>query len=323
VISDDLDLARTYIFRGWQVVPVPAGSKASTTLGWNTRSFDLQDLIAGNNIAVILGPRSGCLVDVDLDCSEALALADLYLPTTGAVFGRASKHRSHRLYIAPDATFEAFVDPSLDGKNTLVELRAQGRDGGAHQTLFPPSVADGERREWHGDVIAPAVINAREIARRVAWLAIGCLVLRHVSEHAARRPAPDLPNLLWETDHVLGRAAFGWLGQPAPDAPRRHPRPRRELSQADLDLAELVQAIPNNCGWEEWNAVGMAIFAADSSEHGLTVFDDFSAKSGKYDEHAVRERWRNYRRSPPNRTGIGKLIALALAAGWKPKDSAA
>jgi hypothetical protein len=130
--------------------------------------------------------------------------------------------------------------------------------------------------------------------------------------------------MLWEADHVLGRAAFNWLGRPAPDAPRNHPRPRRELSQADLDLAALVHAIPNSCGWEDWNAIGMAIYAVDSSEHGLTVFDDFSVRSaGKYDPHAVQERWRNYRRSPPNRTGIGKLVALALNAGWRPDEKTA
>jgi hypothetical protein len=110
---------------------------------------------------------------------------------------------------------------------------------------------------------------------------------------------------------------FDWLGLPHPDAPRPYPRPPREMSQAELDLAKLVAEIPNNCDWHEWNAIGLAIFAVDSSDHGLTVFDDFSAKSQKYDPHTVQERWRNYRRSPPNATGIGKLVALAIAAGWR------
>jgi hypothetical protein len=111
--------------------------------------------------------------------------------------------------------------------------------------------------------------------------------------------------------------AFDWLGLPDPDAPRRFPRPRLKMSRAELDLAELVAEIPNNCDWHGWNAIGLAIFAVDSSDHGLTVFDDFSAKSPKYDPPTVQERWRNYRRSPPNRTGIGKLIGLALGAGWR------
>jgi hypothetical protein len=62
----------------------------------------------------------------------------------------------------------------------------------------------------------------------------------------------------------------------------------------------------------------LAIFAASGgSGDGFIAFDDFSARSRKYHPQNVKERWRNYRRSPPNRTGIGKLITLARAAGWR------
>jgi hypothetical protein len=37
---------------------------------------------------VILGLASCGLADIDLDSPEAIELADLYLPVTGAVFGR-------------------------------------------------------------------------------------------------------------------------------------------------------------------------------------------------------------------------------------------
>jgi hypothetical protein len=49
------------------------------------------------NIGVQLGRASGGLTDVDLDCTEVLALADDFLPFTNAIFGRRSKRRSHRL----------------------------------------------------------------------------------------------------------------------------------------------------------------------------------------------------------------------------------
>jgi hypothetical protein len=42
--------------------------------------------------------------------------------------------------------------------------------------LLPPSVADGERRDWYGGTIAPAVIEAVVLRTAVTWLAIGCLV---------------------------------------------------------------------------------------------------------------------------------------------------
>jgi hypothetical protein len=163
------------------------------------------------------------------------------------------------------------------------------------------------------------VIEATMLRRATAWLAIGCLVMRYVSKTAARNPGPDLPGILWEVDSALGRRAFDWLGRPHPDAPRRYPRPRRELNRDDLDFAAMIAAIPNDFDWAGWNWMGMAIYAASGgSQDGFIAFDDLSARSPKYQPHAVAERWRNYRRSPPSRTGIGKLIALALAAGWRP-----
>jgi hypothetical protein len=321
-----LDAAAYYHNRVWAIVPVPRGEKAPIQSGWCDKRFgeDIPKWFSHNpNVAVILGPRSGDLVDIDLDCPEGIELADLYLPPTGAIFGRAGKPRSHRFYIAPDAIKEAFADP-ISGE-MLVELRAAGRSGGCHCTVVPPSVhPSGERIEWCGDAVAPTGLDARVLRRRAAWLAIACIVARYVSEQAAQRPGPDLPRVLWECDRELGRVAFRWLGQSDPDAPQRTPRPQASQHQRDLDLAEVVAAIPNNCDWETWNRVGMAIFAAAKDEgDGQVVFDDFSAKSFKYNSRTTEERWRGYRRSPPTRIGMGTLVYLARQAGWKPKRGAA
>jgi hypothetical protein len=130
-----------YAARGWALKPVP--KKRPIVKGWPDREFGPADFPDGTNIAVRLGKHSRDLVDCDLDAPEAIALAPLYLPETGAIFGRKSAPRSHWLYFAPGAHFESFADPVA--KETLVELRSDGRDGGAHITLLPPSVADGER----------------------------------------------------------------------------------------------------------------------------------------------------------------------------------
>lgn len=293
-------------------VPVPAGEKAPRCKWAELRLSAAeaeQHLARGGNLALRLDADTA---DIDLDCAEGLALADVYLLPTGAEFGRASRPRSHRLYRAPGATFGAFADP-LDG-SMLVELRA-----GMHLSLIPPSVTSGERREWHGETVEPALIDGAILRRRTAWLAIGCLVMRHVSEHAARRPADDLPDLLWEADHALGRAAYGWLGKPAPDEPRRHPKPRRLMTHDELRLAELAAPILNNSlDWHAWNKIGMALYAASGgSEEGFIAFDDVSARSPKYQPQAVRERWRNYRRSPPNRITVATLVYLARQHGWQ------
>jgi hypothetical protein len=90
------------------------------------------------------------------------------------------------------------------------------------------------------------------------------------------------------------------------------------LATDELDLAELVAAIPNSADWDGWNAMGLAIYAATGgSDHGAVIFDDWSAKSPKYNPYTAADRWRHFHRSPPSRTGIGKLVKLALQAGWR------
>jgi hypothetical protein len=109
-----------------QLVPVPPGEKAPWCRGWPDLRLShdelQQHLARDGNVAMRDGRASGDLVDVDLDCAEALVLADTYLHPTRAEFGRASKPRSHRIYIAPGAVFASFADP-LDA-TMLVELRS-------------------------------------------------------------------------------------------------------------------------------------------------------------------------------------------------------
>jgi hypothetical protein len=321
------DAAAEYRRRGWRPVPIPAGLKKPVLEGWPDLIITPAELpryfASAQNVGVRLGAASGDLVDLDLDCSEALAISDLYLPVTRAEFGRKSKPRSHRLYITRDAVKEAFADP-LDG-TMLLELRADGRQGKAHQTLFPPSIADRERREWHGDVILPRAIDAASLRRAAAWLAIGCLVMRHLSEYAARHPSRDMPRLLWEADRVLGQRAHRWLELPNPDMPRLRPKPRRTLSDAEIDLAELTAAIPNqNESWDDWVSVGLAIFAASGgSQQGAIVFEDWSAKSSKYNPYTTADKWQEFHKYPPDSTGVGKLIKMAVDAGWRSKKERA
>src|SRR5438132_994380 len=244
--------SREYHCRGWRVVPIPAGRKGPTMRDWQNFEVAGNDLPrlfgGGQNVGVILDT----LADVDIDCAEAVALADLYLPATRAMFGRPSKPKSHRLYAAPGAAYESFVDP-LNG-DTLIELRA----GSGHQTLFPPSITDGERREWYGDIIAPRLIRAEPLRLAVAWLAVGCLVARYVSPDAATQPDDDFIHLLDEINVLegyegkLGQAARRWLGVPEPEAPKPKSTPRRERKRKsdrsgrriELDLVELAEHIP-------------------------------------------------------------------------------
>ena len=114
-MNGTLNTLLSYARRGWRIVPIPSGQKRPAMEGWPTfhaKPDDVPRLFGrGENVAVILGPASGDLADIDLDCTEAIALADLYLPATGAVFGRPAMPRSHRLYIAPGTRYASFSDP--------------------------------------------------------------------------------------------------------------------------------------------------------------------------------------------------------------------
>ena len=119
-----------------------------------------------DNVGIILGEPSGWLVDVDLDCDEAIELADQYLPPTPAITGRPSAPRSHRWYIAAGATTEKAHRSAYDG-SMIVELRSTGA-----QTVVGPSVhPDGETYET-------SMLNRQPFPRR-CW--------PHASKHSRMR----------------------------------------------------------------------------------------------------------------------------------------
>ena len=100
------DMARSYIDLGWSVVPVPFRTKFPTIKAWQNleiTKIDIPKYFDGRpqNIGVLLGEKSGGLVDIDLDSPEAVKLAPYFLPKTEAIFGRHSKPASHWLYNCP------------------------------------------------------------------------------------------------------------------------------------------------------------------------------------------------------------------------------
>ncbi len=144
-MADVREQVAIYRQHGWYCVPLRPRSKSPVRNDWPNIRIESDDIkthfSAKDNVGLILGEPSGWLVDVDLDCDEALELADQYLPPTVAITGRTSAPRSHRWYVAIGATTEKHTDPS-DG-SMIVELRSTGT-----QTVVGPSVhPDGETYE--------------------------------------------------------------------------------------------------------------------------------------------------------------------------------
>jgi hypothetical protein len=196
VTATPLDIALNYIQRGWNPVPIPLRAKKPDGARWQQRVITAETAPryfngGPKNIGVMQGPSSGGLNDVDLDCPEAIALAPHILPRTDAVFGRASKRRSHYLYRTDLASklqsaTEPFKDPTrlksgdagIRKTAMLVELRTGGGSKGA-QTVFPGSVHEsGEAIEWelNGE---PAVVDGDDLLVRVRKLAAYSLLVRY------------------------------------------------------------------------------------------------------------------------------------------------
>jgi putative DNA primase/helicase len=174
-----LACAQGYIARGWSPIPLKANSKQPIGRDWNSLRIDASTApqhFNGTpcNIGILLGEPSGGLVDIDLDCPEAIALADAFLPPTDALFGRDSTGRAHRLYTAHGFKREPFTDPDAPKDSAmLVEIRGTGG-----QTMFPPSIHPcGEAVRWHSDG-DPAAMDADTLRRQVSILAASALIVR-------------------------------------------------------------------------------------------------------------------------------------------------
>ncbi len=198
--------ARDFENRGWKKVIVPFGTKGAKSTAWQN-SDPKPDVFrkGAHNIGVQLGLKSGGLIDIDLDCPQAMLLADQFFPElTDAAFGRLRQDGTHvlghRLVMCPDipekedkvrkyqlaaAAESEAVKPFGFPKGVLVELRA----GGGY-TGFPPSwypidddkPGPDEKLTWRhrgATALVPEipVMPFTEVKRRVGLLAFASLCL--------------------------------------------------------------------------------------------------------------------------------------------------
>jgi hypothetical protein len=199
-----LKAARYYDGLGLAVTPTRG--KVPLLKEWAERRLTSVEIdkhfVSGVNVGVLNGAASGGLVDVDLDYSEAIACAPIFLPTTPVVFGRPSKRRSHYEYLTEGAGLKAtqFRD---EHDEVLVEFRSSG------QTVWP--------RSWHpsGEPVTfsrPHVNGpttwptpAQKLWRQVALVAACSLIARHwpIGDHTGR--------------HTLALAYGGFFGRAGMD----------------------------------------------------------------------------------------------------------
>jgi replicative DNA helicase len=169
-----------FIRRGWSPIPIPRGEKGPVFDGWNKVRISENEVPAyfsapGLNVGIQLGAASQWLVDVDLDTREAIDLAPRFLPSTGSMFGRPGKPRSHWLYYAKGAEAIRVQQqlPTDTKRVSIVELRSDNL-----QTVFPGSVhPSGEEIVWHHEG-EPAAIDANELENAVRMLGEAAKLMR-------------------------------------------------------------------------------------------------------------------------------------------------
>jgi Bifunctional DNA primase/polymerase, N-terminal/Primase C terminal 2 (PriCT-2) len=285
-----LDAALGYVRRGWEVFPVPPGTKMGYSV--NQRGFDngkpwgktkdeaeVREYwrhLPRANIGVPMGVDSG-IFDIEVDTRSghtnlkqdgAVSLAAFEaqhgaLPATLMFVSPSGSE--HRLFRHPGGDFR--VEHSISKLGEGIDVI-----GDAFMSVVPPSTKPGVGvYRW---------INDLPVAPAPAWL----LDLVRKEERAVSDAAGE--------------------------------------SQADIASLTLAMAmIPNDgVSWDEWNRIGMALFAAaGGSADGFQLFDAWSQRSSKYDADATLEKWGKFKGCPPREIGAGTIFFTAEqnVPGWQ------
>ena len=174
--------------RNWNVIKLKSRSKFPKGEGWPKQRFvesEISHIFSeDSNVGLLLGEPSGNLIDIDLDCPEAVAAGKHFLPRTGLIFGRTSNPYSHHLYkVAGELRSFKFTRPLNNRKKNsnirkrptvILEIRSTGC-----QTMAPPSIhPGGERSQWHAYKEA-LEIEAYELKRAVTLTACCALIAQY------------------------------------------------------------------------------------------------------------------------------------------------
>jgi hypothetical protein len=239
--NNALDVALDLIRRGWKPVPVPIGGKGPVIPGWQHLDITAENVgqyfnRPNLNAGAIMGPRSGGLTDVDLDCAEAIRLAPSFLPETRSVYGRPGKRRSHYLYILTNAPEpKASIQLKDESKKMIVELRMGGGGKGA-QSIMPGSVhPSGETYEWHEDTV-PAQVTCSALKTAVTKVAVGAMMMRHLPEFGRHDVALGIGGFLaragWSPDAVGSLVATICHAKDNDERANEHARTAKEAVEA-------------------------------------------------------------------------------------------
>lgn len=169
--------------RGFIPLPLKAKVKIPLKVGWQSTSYENASAVeevfeeaassGATNVGVLLGEKSGNLVDVDLDHPKTSRVKNLLLPPTSAISGRDGRPGTHYWYIAEEGTLPGTRRYKLHDQGTVtIELRSTG----AQTAIAPSTHPSGDTYRWEADAwggeAGPAVVNGRKLAVQVALMGL-------------------------------------------------------------------------------------------------------------------------------------------------------
>jgi hypothetical protein len=273
-----LDAALDYVSQGWEIFPIPPGTKAGYSIA--KRGFDNERpwgktrdeaevreywrRLPRANIGVAMGVVSGIF---DVECDTKAGHANLKQNGEASLAKLEARHGKlpdTLMFVSPSGSVHRlFKHPGGDFKvEHSVSKLGEGIDviGDGFMSVVPPSLKPDEGRyQWLNDV---------PVADAPAWL----LNLVHKEKSAQRH---------YESDAEL---------------------PSRDT--VELCLALLPNDDPN---YDFWKDVGMAIWASTAGD-GLDLFHAWSRKWEGYDANDTDLAWRQIEGSPPERYGPRAII---------------
>ena len=222
ILERRAQLERTYnVIRTYGLTPVRirAGQKAPTS-DWDPRKHPVPEnvikSIGDDNIAVHMYNR---VVDVDVDTFDPMVghALDLCLPASSLTWGRASKPRSHRLYVLDKEFSREPFAPVLrvikaleaEGTSLSVEVRGGARSAG-FVSVLPGSVhPSGELYTWDSLDTSVSVINvsAEELVSSVRMAAAAALIARYWVSGIRNDMSLALSGALWRMYSIEVSAA--------------------------------------------------------------------------------------------------------------------
>lgn len=260
---------------GYNVVPIPAGSKGCFLKGWQTIIADESMISSWAQKNAGCGIRGPHTVGIDIDCHDK-DLTDYMLGFTQNRLGYAP----HRVGKAPKALIPYRCEYpfskiksaeffSSDGQKQQLEVLANGQQFVAAHI--------------HPDTNKPYIWTYQD-GTQLETLTI---------------PHSDLP-LMTETDAKAVIAEFErqceerkWIKKEAKYSSQKPPvsSKRSKHNYSEAEAQEMLTFLDPNIGYVEWLRVGMALHHGGFS---VSLWDNWSRSSNKYKEGECANKWASF-----------------------------